>query len=118
MAKAKMDIELKKCLTPEFRVSFPAVFQPKAFQGQDPKYSVTMLFDKATDLAPLKKIVRAAASETWGPDPKKWPKFKHPVFRDGDADKPDVAGYENTIFAVAKSKIQPGLGGSPSAKRF
>jgi hypothetical protein len=109
MSKAKIDIELVKCVTPEFRVSFPAVFEPKAFEGQEAKYSVTMLFDKGTDLAAVKKIVRNAAADAWGADPKKWPKFKHPVFRDGDKDKPDVAGYENTIFSVAKSKTQPGL---------
>ncbi len=33
-----------KILTPEFRVSFPAVFEPSGMEGQEKKYSVTMLF--------------------------------------------------------------------------
>ncbi len=109
MSKGKVDIAAQKCVTPEFRVSFPYVFKPTSFKNQEPKFSVTMLFDKDTDLTGVKKIVRAAAAAEFGADPKKWPKFKHPVFRDGDSEKPDVAGYENTIFAVAKNKTQPGL---------
>ncbi len=106
---SKADLESKKVVTPTFRVSFPYIFKPSAFKDQEPKYSLTMLFDKKTDLSPLKKIMKAAAVEKWGIDQKKWPKFKHPVFRDGDADKPDTQGYENTIFTTAKSKTQPGL---------
>lgn len=110
MSKAPNDVEAKKCVTPEFRVSFPAVFEPKLFEGQkEAKYSVTMLFDKKTDLTALKKIARAAGTEKWGADQKKWPKFRYAAFRDGDAEKPDTVGYENTIFCTAKSKVQPGL---------
>ena len=45
-----------KVLTPEFRVSFPEVFQARAMEaGQEPKYSITMLFPKGCDLSALKK---------------------------------------------------------------
>lgn len=111
MAVTKMDINLKKCVTPEFRVSFPAVFEAKSFKGQEAQFSVVMLFDKKTDLKELRKIALNAAEEKWGSDQKKWPKdFRRP-FRDGDVEKPDTIGYPGTVFVSAKSKTQPGLVG-------
>lgn len=102
-------IEKKKVVTPKFRVSFPAIIKPKAFENQEPKYSVVMLFDKATDLAGMKLAASNAATEKWGPDRKDWPKFRYPTFRDGDDERAHVQGYANTIFVTASSKNQPGL---------
>jgi len=103
----KMDIERKKCMTPKFRVSFPAVFQPKSFQDQPEKYSIVMLFDKKTDLKELKRAAANAAIEKWGPK-EKWPKSLRMPFRDGD-EKTDLQGYEGTIFVSASSKQRPGV---------
>ena len=100
---------MDKCTTPEFRVSFPAVFKPTAFEGAEPKYSVTMLFDKRTDISALKALAKAALIKKW-PDPASRPTtMRNPPFRDGDKEKPDVAGYANTIFVRASSKIRPGI---------
>lgn len=120
MAKDKMDLALKKCITHAFRVSFPAIFTPKAFQDQAEKYSCVMLFDKNTDLskAPtdkagkpigisIKQAAFNAATEKWG-DKTKWPKNLRLPFRDGD-EREDTPGYKNTIFVTATSKTQPGL---------
>jgi hypothetical protein len=101
-------IEAKKCVTPEFRVSFPAIFEPKSFNNQDAKYSTVMLFDKKTDLSGLKKAAANAAGDKWGPDRTKWPKNLKMPFRDGDT-KSDKEGYESCIFVTATSKTQPGL---------
>ena len=103
--------ELRTCLTPEFRASFPVLFKPKAFRNNPPKFSLVMLFDKKTDLTALKKAAYHAAVEKYGKDKAKWPKkFKMP-FRDGDVDKADVPGYENTIFvtATAPEAYPPGV---------
>lgn len=111
----------RACITPEFRVSFPAIFEPKAFQGQKPKFSLVMLFDKKIDLSKpsqvgkdgkpigvsMKHAAFNAAVEEWGPKDK-WPKNLKLPFRDGE-EKPDLQGYENTIFVSATSMIQPGL---------
>lgn len=102
MAKEKMDIEKKKCMTPEFRVSFPHVFEPHAFEDQDPKFSCVMLFPKNVDLKELKRAVFNAATEKWGPKDK-WPKKMRMPFRDGD-EKADLMGYPGTIFVSASSK--------------
>lgn len=103
-------IELKKVVTPEFRVSFPAIFEPKSFEGQEAKYSTVMLFPKKTDLTSLKLAVKNAAEEKWGPR-EKWPKGLRMPFRDGD-EKADREGYEGMIFVSATSKLQPGLVGA------
>lgn len=107
----KMDIALKKCMTPEFRVSFPAVFKPKAFKDQEAKYSLVMLFDKKTDLKELKRAATNAMLEKWpeakDPERRKKLKLKMP-FRDGD-EKEDTQGYKGTIFVSASSKTKPGL---------
>jgi len=116
-SKGNSKIESVKCVTHEFRVSFPAIFEPKAFEGQEPKYSLVMLFDKKTDLGTpankqrnsLKQAVKNAAEEKWGPR-EKWPKNLRMPFRDGD-EKADKQGYEGTIFVSTSSKLQPGLVG-------
>ena len=104
---AKMDIEQKKCVTPEFRVSFPAVFTAKAFRDQPAKFSITMLFDKKTDLKELKRAATNALTEKWGPK-EKWPKGLQMPFRDGD-EKEDLQGYAGTITVSASSKTRPGV---------
>ena len=121
MAKEKMDIEKKKCKTFEFRSSFPHVFEAHTgFEGQEPKFSIVMLFDNKTDLgkAPvgkdgkpasvsMKQAVFNAATEKWGPK-EKWPKNLRLPFRDGN-EKEDLNGYANTIFVTATSKQRPGV---------
>lgn len=116
----KMDVQKKKVITHEFRVSFPALFTPKAFEQQEPKYSIVMLFDKKIDLSKpatnkagqplsesMKKAVFNAATEKWGPK-EKWPKNLRLPFRDG-SEREDTPGYKGTTFVSASSKIQPGL---------
>jgi hypothetical protein len=116
----KMDVKKKICLTHEFRASFCNVFEAKSYQGQEAKYSLTMLFDKKVDLAkpatnkkgePLSVSMKEAAFncavEKWGPQ-KDWPKNLRIPFRDGD-EKSDTQGYAGHIFVTASSKKQPGL---------
>lgn len=102
----------RKCLTPEFRVSFPNLFKAVGFKKEkDPakfKYSVTMLFPKNVDLSALKKAVFTAASEVHGTDKSKWPKNFELPFKDGD-DKAEIDGYEGMIVVRASSKQRPGV---------
>lgn len=101
--------EFVKITTPKFRVSFPSVFQPKSFEGQAPKYSVVMLFEKTADLAAMKKAAMEKAIEAFGPK-ETWPKnFKWP-FKNGD-DKPELQGYPGSIVVTASCKAdnRPGV---------
>lgn len=107
---AKMDLSKKKCVTPEFRVSFPNVVKPTIYKGQtEPKYSIVMLFQKSQDLAPLREICANVLIEKFGEDKTRWPKaFKTP-FRSG-AEREEYEGYgPDVIFCSATSKTQPGL---------
>lgn len=99
---------MEKCITPEFRVSFPNVFEPKAFEGNDPKYGIVMLFDKSQDLSKLKELMKKAVEEKW-PDVAKRPKGLRNPIRDGDVDKAGVDGYQNKVFITASSKMKPAL---------
>lgn len=94
-----------KVMTPEGRVSFPAVFEPRAaVEGQIPKYSVVLLFPKTTDLSALKAACTAAVKAKWGDKP---PKGLRSPFRDGD--EKDLDGYEGTIYINASAQDRPGL---------
>lgn len=99
--------------TPEFRVSFPNVFSARRMdetdQNSKAKFSITMLFPKATNIDVLKIAVRNAVLAKW-PDEAKRPKNLRLPFRDG-AEK-DYEGYGvDVIFCSATSTMKPGLVG-------
>ncbi len=107
MAKSKMNPKQKvlgkNC--PEFRVSYPSVFEPTSFEDGPETYGFTMLLKKKQDISALKNAARVAAVEKWGKDEKKWPKgkmWKWP-FRDGDEEYPDRPEYKGMIFVKASS---------------
>lgn len=109
MAKKKMDIQLKKCITPRFRVSFPSVFVAESYEGDPPRFAITMLFDKKEDLNQMKKACFNAAIEEFG-SRNNFPKKLKLPFRNGD-EKSDTEGYENVIFTTASCKASkpPGI---------
>jgi hypothetical protein len=99
-------------LTPEGRVSYPALFEAKA--GPDPngrpKYGCVLIFPKSADLTALTKAAGEALELRWGKKAKdmlrrgelRWP------IRDGAAK--DAAGYGvNTVFINMASTQQPGV---------
>ena len=100
--------DVKKVMTPEFRVSFPAIFQAVSFEGKPPKYKLNMMFPKGTNLDAMKVIAKAAIEKKW-PDEATRPKGLRNPFRDGDIEKPDWPEYADTIFVSASSKMKPGL---------
>lgn len=92
------------------RISFANIWEPKAINGGDEKYSVSCLIlksDKKT-LARIQKAVEAAKedgkSRKWGG--KIPPNLKLPL-RDGDIDRPDDENYEDCFFLNASSKDAP-----------
>jgi hypothetical protein len=96
-------------LTPTFRISYPNVFTPRAAsEGQKPKYSISMIFDKKTDLTVMKNAVYFALVAKWSPDKTKWPKGLKLPFRDGS--EKDQDGYgPDVIFVNASSDNKPGV---------
>ena len=117
-----------RIVTPEFRVSFPRVFEAKAVNvGDKAKFSIQMLFrvkadpkkphEVVVDITPLKNAVKAVLVQQFGPDQSKWPAFKKPdgspavrlPFRDGK-EKGEVDGYgygDGIVFCSATSINKP-----------
>jgi hypothetical protein len=94
--------------------SYVNIFTPRSAQaGQDPKYSISLLWDKneaAKSLVPLKQAITEVAKQKFGPkaiELIKAGKIRIPV-RDGDTDRPDDAVYAGKVFANASSKNIPG----------
>ena len=131
--KERLKAEGVKITTPEFRMSFPTLFEPRAAEGSDKKkYSVTMQFQIAAtekskaegrsvvDIQPLRDAVKAVLVEKYGADTTKWPAFgdgkgliKLP-FRSGtEQGKADSPGLGEGIIFVQASKngdqIRPGV---------
>lgn len=87
---------ITKCLIGEARMNFVRVFEPEAFNGGDPKYSVILSFSQ-DDTALVEKVrtaiqetVEKAKAQYGGKLPKG---FKVVDLKDGDTD------YENDGFA-------------------
>ena len=94
----------REMVTPEFRISFPALFRPEAQEGQEPKFKITMLFPAASSpaLEPIRQRMREVLAEKW-PDPKSKPaKLRNPL-RDGN-EKAHIAGYKDMIFCTATAQ--------------
>ena len=95
-----------KITTPEFRVSFPSVFEARAFsEAQTKKFELTALFPVATDISALKALAVKVATEKWG---EKMPTTLRSPFRDG-SEKPDLEGYEGHVFVKMTSLQRPGV---------
>jgi hypothetical protein len=112
MAGKEQDDGLK-VITPEGRVAFPHVWEPHAFQaGQEPNYSLILVFPEGTDIMELKKACGRAAVKKFGDKARgmmKAGQLRMP-WRDGseysEYGEPFVDG---AIFVTAKSKQAPGV---------
>lgn len=110
---------MPKIVTPEFRLSYPAVFQPKLNKlNNKMEYSVEALFPKSADLSAMKAAAKEAIVEVFGADPAQWPKNLRTPFKD-QKDKAYIdevtgktvqpAGTEvGAIFLNFKSERKPG----------
>lgn len=117
----KEEKDLCRIITPTFRVSYPHVFKAQAPKPTDkPKYSITMLFPKDTDLMgqspdgkprSLKEVIKSAKIVEFG-DKKNWPaELESPVI-DGDNPKfADKDGYKGhwVIKATTSEDQRPGV---------
>jgi len=106
-----MSKDIDKITTPKFRVSFPAVFTPKAAtEGGKERYSVVMLFDKTEDLTQVKNLLKRTVLAKY-PDgvlPKNsdGSEFTSPLKEGNDK---DYEGYADTITCTASSLYPPGI---------
>jgi len=96
---------MSRVTTPSFVASFPNLFEASGFEGQEPKFSITMLWDKEEDLSALKAACEAAIVKKWGD---KRPANIQMPMKDGD-EKLDAEGkvrpeYAGKKYAIAKAK--------------
>src|ERR1700676_5273510 len=97
--------ERKKVTTPTFRASFLAVFEARAFEEGEAKYSVSAIWDEKDDLSALKAIAKQAAVDKWGA---KQPSNIRSPFRKGE-EKEGVEGYgAGKVFTNLTTKNPPG----------
>ena len=99
-----------RVMSPKFRASYANVFVPRAInEGDDPKYSITMLIPKSdkAGIASMKAAAKAAIVDKWGDKP---PKNLRTPFRDGDDEDEDRGeAYKGMIFIYASGKSKPGI---------
>jgi hypothetical protein len=89
-------------MTPEFRVSFPSVFEPNEYDGKQ-SYALTMLFPKGSDMKALYAAAEAVARKRWGNNvPQNLPN----PFRDGDQASYD--GYQGMLAVKASNYVYNG----------
>lgn len=111
MANIKAKRTGTKVLTGEIRLSYCHLNEPYGMEGQEPKYSVSVIIDKK-DTETLKAINDSIA-EAKEAGKGKWngkipPVLKTPL-RDGDVERPDDEAYKNAYFLNASSKNKPGV---------
>jgi hypothetical protein len=95
-------------MTPEFRVSYPHVFEAQSKDDGSKVYTMACLFPKGANLDALKKDAMRALTEKFGADQTKWPKNLKSPFRDQGEKEGD--GYEaGAIFINVTSRQKPGL---------
>ncbi|WP_073006209.1 DUF2815 family protein [Clostridium amylolyticum] len=100
-----------KVTTGKVRLSYAYLFEPHAIEGNEAKYSVSVIIPK-TDTVTLQAIKEAVAeakeqgkAKFGGKVP---PNLKTPL-RDGDEERPDDEAYANCYFLNANSKNKPGI---------
>ena len=92
------------------RISFANIWEAKAINGGEEKYSLSCLIPKS-DTKTLEKINKAVEAAKETAKSKKWggkipPNLKFPL-RDGDIDRPDDEVYAGHMFFNASSKDAP-----------
>lgn len=114
----KEQMEARRFITPEFRVSYPHVFVAQSPKPNDKKkFSITMLIPKDSDIKPYQNAMKQAKLNTYGPK-ENWPEDLETPVKDGDskkfADKEGFAGHW-VVKASSNEDQRPGIVG-PDAK--
>jgi len=100
-------------VTPKGRAAYAYVFkaQPAMDATKSPQFSLTLIFDKKTDLGKLKEAIVTVAQAKFGPKAKQMldkGQLKNPL-RDGDEDRPNDEAFKGSIFLTARSNDKPGV---------
>lgn len=99
-----------KILLKKVRISYPNLFQPRAYEGSEPKFSAAYLMPADHPGVKLvKSAMEAVAKEKWGAKAdatlKALMSAGKVCLRNGD--EKDSDGYEGNLFVNASSKKRP-----------
>lgn len=103
-------------LTPEFRVSFPKVFEPELNTLSNKlEFKLVAMFDKAAqgsaEFKELKEAIVKCIVDEFGNDKAKWPKKLKLPLHDGnekyEEDPVKYAMYKDVVYVNLKSKDKP-----------
>lgn len=114
-----------KITTKPFRLAFPVLEKPEAYEDGDPKYSIQMIFEKDSEgVQEIRKALFQACKNRWGDDRAKWPgllktinfkDFFDPTGKNGfpvrDGDTVTWDGFAGMAFCKAScsTKFKPGV---------
>lgn len=102
----------EKVVTGKVRFSYANVFEPKAINNSEPKYSVSIIIPKS-DKATINKIKTAINKVKEEGKSAKWagkiPKNLKEPLRDGDIDREDDEAYADSYFINCNSSRKPGV---------
>jgi hypothetical protein len=97
--------------TPKARLSFPSLFQARGFNGQEAKYSATLIFDAAAQATPefqrMKAAAGAAVKEKWGD--KAPSNLRNPIRKCSEKDSYDAPEFDGCVFINVSTKQKPGV---------
>ncbi|MDC4239646.1 DUF2815 family protein [Clostridium tertium] len=100
-----------KVTTGKVRLSYAHLFEPHAIEGNEPKYSVSVIIPKS-DKETLQAI-KEAVNEAKEQGKSKWngkvPANVKTPLRDGDVDREGDEAYAGCYFLNANSKNKPGI---------
>lgn len=100
-----------KVVTGKVRFSYVNVFEARAVEGQEPKFSTSLIIPKSDKKtvqrikAAIEEAINAGLSKFGGKRPTG---LKLPL-RDGDSERPDDPTYQNSYFLNANSRVRPGV---------
>lgn len=100
-----------KVTTGKVRLSYAHLFEPHAIEGNEPKYSVSVIIpkrDKET-LQAIKEAVAEAKEQGKGKWNGKVPAIIKTPLRDGDVEREGDEAYAGCYFLNANSKNKPGV---------
>ncbi len=100
-----------KVTTGKVRLSYVHLSQPHGMEGNEPKYSASVIFSKddTENLKAIKEAINEAKEQGKSKFGGKIPANIKTPLRDGDEERPDDEAYANSYFLNANSKNKPGI---------
>lgn len=90
------------------RLSYPHLFRPESFEGQDPKYGCVLILPKEDpQVQKLKELIFKEGADRFGStkvQPGKWPSSLHWPLKDGDAVANEHPEYTGAYYISTTSK--------------